>query len=69
MKRNDGTPQWPIPDLAVTVHQLAPAQFTWKLVERQHGHPAKCIAEAAEQFTDYEQALDCGFVALERRRQ
>lgn len=69
MKRNDGTPQWPIPPLAVTVHQLAPAQFTWRLVERQSGHAAKCVAEAAERFADYEQALDYGFDALQRRRQ
>lgn len=67
MKRNDGTPQWSIPALAVTVQQLAPAEFTWKLVERLNGHPARCVAEAVERFADYEQALDYGFVALNRK--
>ncbi|MEJ8827050.1 hypothetical protein WKW80_34505 [Variovorax humicola] len=69
MKRSDGIPKWSMPALAVTVEQLAPAEFTWRLVERHAGHPSKCVAEAVERFTDYEQALDYGFVALKGRHQ
>ena len=58
-----------MPSLAVTVEQLAPTEFTWKLVERHDGHAARCVAEAAERFANYEQALDYGFVALKRRHQ
>jgi hypothetical protein len=63
-KRNDLAPRWTIPSLAVTVEQLAPTEFIWKLIERRSGHPVICVAHAQERFSDYEQALDYGFVAL-----
>ncbi|MEJ8857247.1 hypothetical protein WKW79_21905 [Variovorax robiniae] len=62
--RNDVPPHWTIPALAVTVEQLAPTEFIWKLIERRSGHPVICVAHGLERFADYEQALDYGFVAL-----
>ena len=63
-KRNNVAPHWRVPALAVTVEQLAPTEFIWKLIERRSGHPVICVAHAQERFADYEQALDYGFVAL-----
>jgi len=65
MKRAQGIPsQWSLPELAVTVQQLASTEFSWKLMRRRNGHPPQCIAEGSAPFLDFDQALESGFVAL-----
>lgn len=55
--------------LSVVVHILGPRDFSWTLLSRRCSTDlSECISESSEHFTDYDQALDAGFVALHRYR-
>lgn len=50
--------------LRVVVQELGPSDFSWTLVESSSSL-SECVAASSIRFSDYDGALDAGFVALQ----
>ena len=52
--------------LCVVVLRLEPSDFSWRLMRKQSGsYLEECVAASSSRFSDYDEALDASFVALQ----
>jgi len=50
--------------LRVVVQEFGPSDFSWTLVRKESSTLSECVAASSIRFSDYDGALDAGFVAL-----
>jgi len=51
--------------LRVVVQEFGPSDFSWTLVRKESSTLSECVAASSIRFSDYDGALDAGFVALQ----
>ena len=51
--------------LRVVVQEFGPSDFSWTLVRKESSSLSECVAASSIRFSDYDGALDAGFVALQ----
>jgi len=51
--------------LRVVVQEFGPSDFSCPLVRKESSSLSECVAASSVRFSDYDGALDAGFVALQ----